>query len=86
MAGVACVPDLQAAVDYWGAPPDVVDVFRAPDAVPAIVEETLRIGAPWLWLQFGVVHEAGIQAALDRGLEVVVDRCIKVETKRLQAP
>ncbi len=61
---------------------DVVDVFRAPAAVPAIAEEAVRIGASALWLQFGVISAEGARAASDGGLNVVVDRCMKVEHAR----
>jgi predicted CoA-binding protein len=60
-------------------PVDVVDVFRRPEFVPAIVEDTLAIGASALWLQLGVGHEAAAQRAQAAGLAVVMDRCIKVE-------
>jgi predicted CoA-binding protein len=62
---------------------DVVDVFRAPDAVPGIAEEAVAIGAGALWLQFGVISEEGARIAADGGLDVVMDRCIKVEHARL---
>jgi predicted CoA-binding protein len=61
---------------------EVVDVFRAPDAVPDIAREAAEIGARFLWLQFGVISEEGIRIALDAGLEVIVDRCMKIEHAR----
>jgi predicted CoA-binding protein len=61
---------------------DVVDVFRAPSAVPGIAEEAVRIGAGALWLQFGVISSAGARIASEGGLQVVVDRCMKVEHAR----
>lgn len=63
-------------------PIDVVDVFRTPDAVPAIAEEAVAVGAGALWLQFGVISEAGAMIASDGGLDVVMDRCMKVEHAR----
>jgi len=62
---------------------DVVDVFRAPEAVPGIAAEAVAIGAGALWLQFGVISEEGARIAADGGLDVVMDRCIKVEHARL---
>jgi len=62
---------------------DIVDVFRRPDAVPAIVEETVAIAAPVVWLQLDVVNEVAAQTARDAGLQVVMDRCIKIEHQRL---
>jgi predicted CoA-binding protein len=61
---------------------DVVDVFRASSAVPAIAEEAVRIGAGALWLQFGVISAEGARIAAEGGLDVVVDRCMKVEHAR----
>jgi uncharacterized protein len=61
---------------------DVVDVFRAPDAVPAIAREAVDVGAGALWLQYGVISPEGAQTAEDGGLDVVMDRCLKVEHAR----
>jgi predicted CoA-binding protein len=61
---------------------DVVDVFRAPSAVPGIAEEAVGIGAGALWLQFGVISPEGARTAREGGLKVVVDRCMKVEHAR----
>ncbi len=63
-------------------PIDVVDVFRAPEFVPQVAREAADVGAKALWLQFGVIHEAGAEAAARAGLAVVMDRCIKVEHAR----
>jgi predicted CoA-binding protein len=62
---------------------DVVDVFRRPDAVPAIAEEAVAIGAGALWLQFGVISPEGAAIARAGGLGVVMDRCLKVEHARV---
>jgi predicted CoA-binding protein len=61
---------------------DVVDVFRAPDAVPGIAREAVEIGAGALWPQFGVISPEGAEIASDGGLKVVVDRCMKIEHAR----
>jgi predicted CoA-binding protein len=63
-------------------PIDVVDVFRAPGAVPAIAEEAVAVGAGALWLQFGVINREGAGIARHGGLSVVMDRCLKVEHAR----
>jgi predicted CoA-binding protein len=63
-------------------PIDVVNVFRAPSALPAIAREAVAIGAKCLWCQFGVINEEGARIAEDGGLAVVMDRCIKVEHAR----
>lgn len=63
-------------------PVDAVDVFRVSDAVPGIAEEAVAIGAKALWLQFGVISEEGARTAADGGLQVVMDRCMKIEHAR----
>ncbi len=63
-------------------PVDIVDVFRAPDALPGIAREAVAIGAKSLWCQFTVINEEGGRIAEDGGLSVVMDRCIKVEHAR----
>ncbi len=65
-------------------PVDVVNVFRAPDALPAIAREAVAIHAGALWCQFGVINEEGAQIAVDGGLDVIVDRCMKVEHARYE--
>ena len=61
---------------------DIVNVFRAPDALPGIAEEAVAIGAKNLWCQFSVINEEGGRIAEQSGLSVVMDRCIKVEHAR----
>ena len=63
-------------------PVDVVNVFRAPDALPAIASDAIKIGAGTLWCQFTVINEEGARIAEAAGLPVVMDRCIKVEHAR----
>ena len=63
-------------------PVDTVDVFRQSDVVPAIAEEAVSIGAGCLWLQFGVISEKGAEIARAGGLDVVMDKCMKVEHAR----
>ena len=76
--GVRSYPSLSEVPDAI----DVIDVFRAPDAVPAIAEEAVAAGAGALWLQYGVISPQGAQIAVDGGLDVVMDRCLKVEHAR----
>ncbi len=61
---------------------DIVNVFRAPTALPAIATEAVAIGAKCLWCQFTVINEEGARIAEAGGLSVVMDRCIKVEHAR----
>ncbi|TKV27330.1 CoA-binding protein [Arthrobacter sp. NamB2] len=62
--------------------PDVVDVFRRHDDLPSVLEETLAVGAKTLWLQLGSWHEDVARDAEAAGLNVVMDRCIKIEHAR----
>jgi uncharacterized protein len=61
---------------------DIVNVFRAPEALPGIAREAVEIGAKTLWCQFGVINEEGAKIAQDGGLTVIMDRCLKVEHAR----
>jgi len=61
---------------------DIVNVFRAPSALPGIATDAVKIGAGALWCQFGVINEEGARIAEAGGLSVVMDRCIKVEHAR----
>jgi uncharacterized protein len=63
-------------------PVDIVNVFRAPAALPGIARDAVAIGAKTLWCQFGVINEEGARIAEAGGLTVVMDRCIKVEHAR----
>jgi predicted CoA-binding protein len=63
-------------------PVDIVDVFRAPEALPAVARDAVAIGAGTLWCQFGVINEEGARIAEEGGVTVVMDRCLKVEHAR----
>jgi len=71
-----------AALRDVPVPVDIVNVFRAPDALPGIAKDAVAIGAKVLWCQFGVINEEGARIAAQGGLAVVMDRCIKVEHAR----
>ena len=64
-------------------PVDVVDIFRRPEDVPAIVEGAIGIGAKAVWMQEGVVNEEAAAMAKRAGLKVVMDRCMKKEHLKL---
>jgi predicted CoA-binding protein len=57
-------------------PVDIVEVFRAPEHIPAIVESCIRLGIKRLWLQDGVIHEAAALHAQQTGIQIVMDRCM----------
>jgi predicted CoA-binding protein len=77
--GEVAVADL-ASVDV---PVDVVDIFRRADAVPAIVEDAIRIRARVVWMQLGIRHAEAAARAEAAGLTVIQDRCMKIEFGRL---
>jgi uncharacterized protein len=58
---------------------DILNVFRAPDALPEIARDAVAIGAESLWCQFGVINAEGARIAEEGGVTVVMDRCLKVE-------
>ena len=72
-------PDLESI----GHAVDIVNIFRRPGHVPAIAREAIRTGARALWMQFDTVDEDAAEVASAAGLDVVVDRCIMVEHRRL---
>ena len=76
--GRPCFPSLR---DIPG-PVEVVDIFREPSAVPAVVGDAIVIGAKVVWMQLGVIHEEAAERARQAGLEVVMDRCMKIEHAR----
>ena len=77
--GEKCYPNLKAIPE----PVDIVDVFRKPDDCVPIAQDAVAIGAKVLWLQLGVVNEEAARVAEAAGLEVVMDRCVKIEYARL---
>jgi predicted CoA-binding protein len=79
--GEACYP----ALPDIPFPVDLVNVFRAPEFVPEIVDQTIAIGARYLWLQEGVVHPVATAKAEAHGIGVVADRCLFKEHLRWQA-
>lgn len=77
--GMTCYPDLesaQKAARADGADIDLVDVFRAPQHVPPIVEDVIRLGIKYLWLQDGVVHHDAVARAEATGVKCVQNDCI----------
>jgi predicted CoA-binding protein len=63
-------------------PVEIVDIFREASAVPEIVEEAITVGARVVWMQLGVINEEAAERARAAGLEVVMDRCVKIEHAR----
>ncbi len=79
--GLKAYPSLDAVVQA-GIPLEVVDIFRKPEEVPPIVEDAIRLGAKVIWMQLGVIHLAARDRAAAAGLDVVMDRCMKIEHAR----
>ena len=77
--GQKCYPDLKSIPTAV----DIVDLFQRSERVPPFVDDAIAIGAKVVWMQLGIVHEEAAQKARDAGLEVVMDRCIKIEYARL---
>src|SRR5205814_1250458 len=79
IVGARCYRDVRAIPERI----DMVDVFRRPDAVPAIVDDAIAVKAKILWLQLGVVHEEAADRARAAGITVIMDRCPAIEYRRL---
>lgn len=77
--GQKCYPDLARIP----TPVDIVDLFQKPERIPPFVDAAIDIGAKVVWMQLGIVHEEAAAKARTAGLEVVMDRCIKIEYARL---
>ena len=77
--GQKCYPDLAQIP----TPVDIVDLFQKPERIPPFVDGAIDIGAKVVWMQLGIVHEGAARKARAAGLEVVMDRCIKIEYARL---
>jgi len=80
--GVQCYPTLEDAVTASG-PVDIVDVFRRAEFCPTHAHEAVAVGASCLWLQLGIVSAEAGRIASEAGRPVVMDRCIKVDHRRL---
>jgi predicted CoA-binding protein len=74
-----------ATLDDVPVPVDIVDIFRQSQFVPEIVDAAIRIGAKCVWMQEGVVHEEAARKAREAGLEVVMDRCILKDHRKLRS-
>ena len=79
--GQPCYPSLTAARAAGAI--DIVDCFRKAEDIGALAEEAIAIGAKALWMQLGIVNHAAAEKARDAGLDVVMDRCVKIEHGRL---
>jgi len=77
--GLKCYPSLHEVPERI----DIVDVFRKPAEVMAVVDEAIAVGAGCVWLQLGVIAPEASRKAAEAGLKVVVDRCTKIEHQRL---
>jgi predicted CoA-binding protein len=76
---IKCYPDIQSIPDQI----DIVDIFRNPEYVLPIVKEAVEIGVKTIWMQLGVINNEAADYALDAGVNVVMNRCIKVEHRRI---
>lgn len=79
--GIKAYPSLAAYAAVCGAP-DLVDVFRRPSQLVEVVEDAIASGAKAIWFQYGVVNDEAIAKGDAAGMDVVVDRCVKVEYAR----
>ena len=77
--GQKCYPDLRSIPH----PVDLVECFRKSSDIPPIAEDAIAIGAKVLWMQLGIVNEAAAQRAVAAGLDVVMNRCVKIEHARI---
>jgi hypothetical protein len=79
----ASLSDAGQAIARQGGRIDMVDCFRKSEDIPPLAEDAIAIGASCLWLQLGVVNEDAARRAEDAGLQVIQNRCVKIEHARL---
>ena len=79
--GIRCAPTLEAAAER--GPLEIVDIFRRPAEVPAVVDDAIALGAAVIWMQLGITSPEAAERARAAGLAVVEDHCIAVEHNRL---
>ena len=77
--GETCYPNLRAVPE----PIDIVDCFRKSGEIPPLADDAIAIGAKVLWMQLGIVNEAAADRASLAGLDVVMNRCVKIEHARI---
>ena len=77
--GETCYPDVASIP----GPVDIVDGFRKPEEMPALAREAVAKGAKVLWMQLGIRSDEAARIASDAGLDVVQDRCVKIEHARI---
>jgi len=76
--GEKAYPDLASLPEV----PDIVDVFRKAADIPAVIDDVLAIGAPTIWVQLGIWNQEAAEYGESKGLNVVMDRCLKIEHAR----
>ena len=76
--GLPCYPSLFDLPEI----PDIVDIFRKPSEIPGVVAQAIEVGAKVVWFQLGLRHDEAARQARDAGLQVVQDRCLKIEHAR----
>jgi predicted CoA-binding protein len=81
--GERCYPDLHAAKDGSATPIDIVDCFRKSEEIMPFARDAIAIGAKVLWMQLGIRNDQAAKLASDAGLDVVMNRCVKIEYARL---
>ena len=77
--GMKCYPDLATG----GSKIDIVNVFRKPEEVLPVIDDAIAVGASTVWMQLGVINAEAAKRAEDAGLNVIMDKCIAVEHRRL---
>jgi predicted CoA-binding protein len=77
--GETCYPNLRAIP----VPVDIVDCFRRAPEMPALADDAIAIGAKVFWMQLGIENDQAAQRAADAGLDVVMNRCVKIEHARI---
>jgi len=77
--GEKCYPDLKSVQESI----DIVNIFRKPDAIAQIADEAIEINAKTIWMQLGLANNAAAEKARQKGLTVVMNKCLKIEHRNI---
>ena len=83
LGDITCFASLKEATDALGRPIDIVNIFRRSEDIPPVVDEAIAVKAKMVWMQLGIENQQAALVANQAGLNVIMDKCIKIEHAKL---